>query len=253
MTANHEPVRTVHRSNGAAVFVAPRPARTNVAAKKADQDRKARIAQMQREAKAAERRRTLLIVGVAVVAVVAIAAAVTFSIVTDDSRVPGGELKSLGVAASAASCDPITDDPTTGSGTHVGPGTDKPDVTSVKYSTVPPTSGEHFVTPEYPNRQFYTADDRPKMETLVHNLEHGYSILWYDDTATESQVSDLKAISREANKQADAQDKFIVSAWDTAYGAFPDGQALRHLALVRGRQGQHQADRPPPALRRGLR
>src|SRR6476661_2895735 len=160
---------------------------------------------MQREAKAAERRRTLLIVGVAVVAVVAIAAAVTFSIVTDDSRVPGGELKSLGVAASAASCDPITDDPTTGSGTHVGPGTDKPDVTSVKYSTVPPTSGEHFVTPEYPNREFYTADDRPKMETLVHNLEHGYTILWYDDTVSEKQVSDLKAVSREANDQPEAE------------------------------------------------
>jgi hypothetical protein len=199
-----------------------------VAAKKADLDRKARIAQMQREAKAAERRRTMIIVGVAVVVVALIAGAVTFSVLTDDSRVPGGELKALGVAASAAGCDPVTNDEAKGGGEHVGPGTDKADVTKVQYSTVPPTSGQHFVSPEYPARQFYTADDRPRMETLVHNLEHGYTILWYDDTADTKQISELKAISREANGTKAAQDKFIVSAWDTAYGTFPSG---KHFAL----------------------
>ncbi|GAB3598932.1 hypothetical protein GCM10027446_30230 [Angustibacter peucedani] len=199
-----------------------------MAAKKADQDRKAKIAEMQRQAKAAERRRSLAIVGVAVAVVVVIAGAVTFAIVKDDSRVPGGSLASLGVPAAQASCDAITDDKAVGSGEHVGPQTNKPDVTKVDYSTVPPTSGQHFVTPEYPNRQFYTADDRPRMETLVHNLEHGYTVLWYDDTATSAQVADLKAITREANGSTDAQSKFIVSAWDTAYGTFPAG---KHFAM----------------------
>ncbi len=199
-----------------------------MAAKKADHDRKAKIAEMQRQAKAAERRRTLVIVGAAVAVVAVMAAAVTYAIVRDDSRVPSGALASLGVPAAQAACDPVTDDPATGGGEHVGPGTSKPDVSVVKYSTVPPTSGQHFVSPEYPNRQFYTADDRPKMENLVHNLEHGYTVLWYDDTATTAQIADLKAIGREANQSSAARDKFIVSAWDPAYGDFPAG---KHFAL----------------------
>ena len=197
-------------------------------AKKVDQDRKAKIAEMQRQAKAAERRRSLMIVGIAAAVVVIIAAAVTFAIVKDDSRVPGGSLQSLGVSAKAAGCDPVTNDSAAGGGEHVGPGTDKPDVKAVKYSTVPPTSGQHFVSPVYPARQLYTAADRPVMENLVHNLEHGYTILWYDDSATAKQISDLKAISREANKSTAAQNKFIASSWDTAYGTFPAG---KHFAL----------------------
>jgi hypothetical protein len=47
---------------------------------------------MQRQAKAAERRRTLTVVGAAVAVVVIIASAVTFAIVRDDSRVPSGAL-----------------------------------------------------------------------------------------------------------------------------------------------------------------
>jgi hypothetical protein len=187
---------------------------------------------MQRQAKAAERRRTLMIVGTAVVVVALIAGAVGFAILRDPSRVPSGALGSLGVAASAASCDPITTDKAAGGGNHVGPGTNQPNVTKVKYSTVPPTSGQHFASPVFPNNKFYTAKDRPAMETLVHNLEHGYTILWYDASASAEQVATLKAVSDKANATDAARDKFIVSAWDPAYGAFPTGKhfALSHWA-----------------------
>jgi hypothetical protein len=191
-----------------------------LATKNADKARRAKIAEMQRQAKAAERRRTMTIIGTAVVIVALIAGAVTYAILADDSRVPGGELTTLGVAASAASCDPITTDKTVGSGEHVS-GT-------VKYATVPPSSGAHDPAPEFPARQFYTAKDRPRMEKLVHNLEHGYTILWYDSTATEKQLAALRAISDRANDTRAASNKFIVSAWDEAYGTFPDG---KHFAL----------------------
>jgi hypothetical protein len=191
-----------------------------VATKKPDKDRKAKIAEMQRQAKAAERRRTLTIVGAAGVVVAIMGGAVAYAIISDESRVPDGPLTSLGVAASAASCDPITDDPTTGSGQHVD-GT-------VKYATVPPTSGEHNPAPEFPNRGFYTADDRPQMEKLVHNLEHGYTVLWYDDTANETQLATLRGIAEKARDSDQARDKFIVSAWDTAYGTLPEG---KHFAM----------------------
>ena len=74
-----------------------------MATKSADKDRKAKIAAMQRQAKAAERRRTLTIIGAAGVVVALMAGAVTYAIVTDENRVPGGDLASLGVAATAAS------------------------------------------------------------------------------------------------------------------------------------------------------
>jgi Protein of unknown function (DUF3105) len=203
-----------------------------VAKKSADRDRRAKIAEMQRQAKAAERRRTLLIVGTAIAVVVVIAGAVGFAILRDPNRRPSGALNTLGVSASAAACSPVTNDKASGGAVHVGPGTQQPGVTRVKYSTVPPTSGEHFATPEYPNRQFYTVSDRPKMETLVHNLEHGYTILWYDASATAQQKATLKSVAEKANATSQARDKFIVSAWDPTYGAFPAGKhfALSHWA-----------------------
>ncbi len=197
-------------------------------AKTVDKDRKAKIAEMQRQAKAADRRRTLTIVGAALVVVALMGGAVTYAIVSDDNRVPGGDLGALGVSAAAASCDPVTSDPATGGGTHVGPGTDTPNETTVKYSTVPPTSGPHYAQWEFPNRGFYTAADRPKMETLVHNLEHGYTVLWYDGSTSAKQLATLKAIGKQANASPEASEKFIVSAWDTAYGTFPAG---KHFAL----------------------
>ena len=47
---------------------------------------------------------------------------------------------------------------------------------------MPPSYGPHWATPVLGSRPFYTAKDRPEMEQLVHNLEHGYTIVWYDST-----------------------------------------------------------------------
>ena len=201
-----------------------------MAAKKADKDRRAKVAEMQRQARAAERRRTTLIVGSAVGVVALIAGAVTFVIVRDPSRVPGGSLTSLGVPATKAGCDPVTTDKAA-AGEHVGPGTSKATVSKVDYSTVPPTTGQHFASPVTPNSSsFYTADDRPKVESLLHNMEHGFTVLWYADSATTAQIANLKAVAREANASKAAKNAFIVTAWDTAYGAFPAGKrfALSH-------------------------
>ena len=64
--------------------------------------------------------------------------------------------------------------------------------------------------------KFYDADDRPELEALVHNLEHGYTILWYDETIADDagQVSEIKAIA----KKFDLDDtnfrlKFIAAPW----------------------------------------
>ena len=74
------------------------------------------------------------------------------------------------------------------------------------------------------------------MERLVHNLEHGYTVLWYDEKAGEAKKAQLEELAKVANKIDSALDKFIVSAWDPAYGELPAGKkfALSHWSAKPG-------------------
>jgi Protein of unknown function (DUF3105) len=190
--------------------------------------RRARIEELRREQRRAERRKTMLLVGIATVVGLGIIAAAAVPIISDAINDPAKKpVSSFGVAAAAASCDAPTNDPTTGGGEHVGPGTQKPDQTTVKYATVPPSSGPHYAVPASGQRKFYGENDRPRMEELVHNLEHGYTVLWYDDTVKGDERTALEDLSKRIPR--DPQNaKFVVSAWDPAYGAFPAG---KHIAL----------------------
>ncbi len=104
----------------------------------------------------------------------------------------------------------------------------------MKYSTVPPTSGPHFAQPVIADRKLYTPADKPPMENLVHNLEHGYTVLWYDQAAGAAKMDVLRKITDAANKLDASKDKFIVSPWDPAYGALPAGKkfALSHWSAT---------------------
>lgn len=195
-------------------------------------DRKARLEQIRKEQQAVERRRTLLVIGAAGVLVLVLVAAV---VVVIRNQLASSDITKVGALASAAACEPITTDKVTGS-THVGPGTESPNVTKVDYATVPPTSGNHFVSPEVPARAFYTADDRPAVETLVHNQEHGYTILWYDPSIPAAEVDQLKTISTLGRKSDNAGDKFIVAPLDVSRGKLPAGKtvALVHWSAKEG-------------------
>jgi Protein of unknown function (DUF3105) len=192
-------------------------------AKTAEKDRKARVEEMRKAQAAAERRRTILVVGAASLVVILLAGIVT-KVVRDAQAEK--DPASLGVTLAAGACDPVTNDKPNGTQVHVGPQTDKPDVTKVKYTTVPPAFGEHFVSPAYPASAFYTAADRPKMETLVHNLEHGYTVVWYTADTPKAQVDELKKIADRVRTMPETSGKFIVSAWDDAYGTFPAGKTI---------------------------
>lgn len=191
-------------------------------------ERKARIDALRKEQQRAERRKTLLIVGIAGIVGLGFVAAAAIPIVTNAIDDPAKQaVASFGVPAADASCDDPVTDPAVGGGEHVGPGTQTPDQTTVKYATVPPSSGAHYAIPATFSRKFYTEDDRPRVEELVHNLEHGYTVLWYDDTIEGAELEALRDLSKRVPR--DPQNaKFIVSAWDPAYGEFPDG---KHVAL----------------------
>jgi hypothetical protein len=208
--------------------------------KQVSQDRKARIAEMQQKEKARENRVRLQIIAGCSALLLVLAAVITYAVLDGRNKQPDRAIEAIGVAAAAASCDPVTTDKAGGNGNHVGPGTSSPKTLKVKYDTVPPSNGPHFAQPAVSNsRNFYTASDRPQMEILVHNLEHGYTVLWYDVKAGDAKKAELEELAKVANKTEWALGKFIVSAWDPSYGELPAGKkfALSHWSATLGADG----------------
>jgi len=209
--------------------------------KQVSHDRKARIAELQRQQKARENRLRMQIIAGCVALLVVLTGAIAFAVKDATSKQPDNAIEAIGVTEAAASCDPVTNDKAGGNGKHVGPGTATPKTLKVKYDTIPPSNGPHFPEPATPNKSFfYTAADRPPMEDLVHNLEHGYTILWYDVAAGDAKKAQLEELARVTNKLDSAKDKFIVSAWDPTYGELPAGKkfALSHWSATMGVDGK---------------
>lgn len=201
--------------------------------KQKDRDRRAQVEEMRRAQEAHERRKSMLFITLAAVVGLGLVAAAALPAYLKSHNDPAKKgLGAFGVSASAAGCGDVLTDATEGSADH------KPDGTVVKYAQVPPSSGSHWAAPAFPAREFYTARDRPEMEQLVHNLEHGYTIFWYDDTIKGAALGDLKDIAVSARSQAAVgpTGKFIVSAWDDAYGTFPKGKhvAMSHWGAKKG-------------------
>nr|WP_231134248.1 DUF3105 domain-containing protein [Motilibacter deserti] len=193
---------------------------------------------MRREQRSAERRKTLLFVGIAGVVAIALVGVATFGFLRERANDPASKaFSTFGASAAAASCDEIISEEATGSAVHIGPGTDQPDKTTVEYATAPPTSGEHLANWDITGRNFYTTEDVPPVEQLVHNLEHGYNILWYDDTVGSDQRDVLEGLATRAAAMDEAAGKIKVVPWDASRGAFPDG---KHVAFSHWGGGDKQ-------------
>jgi hypothetical protein len=204
-----------------------------------DSDRRARVEQMRRQQQSAERRRTMLVLGAAVLVIVVLVGLVAFAILDfrrDNPAQGATSLADVGVEAAAASCNDVVSEPAEGVNAHVGPGTSAEDHSRVEYATAPPSFGEHYASPQYPAAEFYTAADRPAMEALVHNLEHGYTIVWYAEELPAAQQDELRRISELARGMDETAGKFVVTAWDASYGEFPDGKpvAISHWGAENG-------------------
>jgi hypothetical protein len=199
-----------------------------------DRDRRAVLEQMRRDQRRAERRRTVLVLSACVLVGAVIIGAAAFSLLRQD-RLAGGSLASIGASERAAGCRPILKRPATGNQEH------KPIGTRIHYPDSPPADGPHYPTPAPFGRTFYTADDRPQLEYLVHNLEHGYTLLWYDPSVADDKdsLAEVRAIASkfEGNKLTD---KFIAVPWTAADGKpFPQGT---HLALTHWSTGGDPTD-----------
>ena len=182
------------------------------------------IEQMQREQVRADRRRTRMIVAAGLIVALAIIAYPAIRLV-QDSRARNTPLAELGVTAAQASCDKTIEDKTAGNLDH------KPDGTPLSYAVSPPSSGPHYATPAAFGRKFYTPQDRPTLGNLVHNLEHGYTILWYSASIPQDKRDLAERIAKTFTSPGQAG-KFIAAPYKDTDGGppWPSGKsfALTH-------------------------
>jgi hypothetical protein len=82
------------------------------------------------------------------------------------------------------------------------------------YSSNPPTSGHHY--PVWLNADFYDSNTYQYPQGhLVHNLEHGYIIFWYNcKILSDAQCSELKAQIKNVMKAVE-NFKVIAYPWDS--------------------------------------
>ena len=158
--------------------------------KKLQEKQRKRLAEQARRAqqRQAARRSNLVTAGIAAVVVVAVVALVLSG--RDD---PGQQITvPAGVAASAAGCTEIEQFPEQGR-EHIDLGAEH-----APYNSTPPTSGPHYGTPA--DAGFYPNPLPP--EQLVHNLEHGQIVIWYDPSAPESTLDGIQALVEGGNREA---------------------------------------------------
>lgn len=193
-------------------------------------DRRAVLGELRKQQKAKDRRRSLLVLGVCVL-VGAVTIGVAVFAVLREREESSRALEELGAAQSAAGCqDPVTKS-AEGAGDHLPPGT------PIDYPDAPPAFGAHYDVPQPMTRKFYTTDDRPEIGTLVHNLEHGFTILWYDETIADDdeQLAAVRDIAEKYPASQGLEDKFLAVPWTSDDGeGFPDGA---HLALTHWSNG----------------
>ena len=110
---------------------------------------------------------------------------------------------------------PVTTDTGGGQGEHVGPGTPKPDETTVKYDTVPPSHGAHFAAPAVSEPQVLhrrgppaARDPRAQPRARLHDpLVRRHKAKGKSSCSATSPTRPTSSPSR--------SDKFLVVEWDS--------------------------------------
>jgi hypothetical protein len=190
-----------------------------VAVKTTGSSRRDKLASFEVARKKEQRNRTIRLLVICVV-LAALLLAYPVYLFVDDYRARNADLATIGVDVAAAACDAPTEAPASGNQDHVADGT------RVTYTEFPPASGQHYQAPAPFTKRYYTMADRPPVETLVHNLEHGYTVLWYRENAPREVIRDAERAAKTfGGDDYNPADKFIAAPWsDTDGGAFPEGK-----------------------------
>lgn len=106
-------------------------------------------------------------------------------ILPDGGEVPEQEVTDLEEAVSAASCELESFKGNENSRSHVNSLDEQ-----VEYSSNPPSIGPHFNPPAEDGAY----EDPPDVKELVHNLEHGRVIVWFQQGLPAEQRANLQAL-----------------------------------------------------------
>lgn len=200
-------------------------------AKTEKSDRQARIDAIRKKERGSAKRRSYAIVGVcSLIALILLGIAVV-PIVRENLELSAfDDLELAEIGAAADMCQEPTSDPADGTQDHVEEGT------PIDYAGAPPAFGTHYFGAEGMERKFYTAADRPAVGTLVHNMEHGYTILWYDEAAAadDEMMREIRGIVDKFPGTTNLRNKFKAAPWTAEDGEpFPEGQriALTHWSV----------------------
>jgi hypothetical protein len=195
-----------------------------------NRERREVVEQLRRQAQAAERRRTLTIFAICAVVAAAIIAVAGISIYNqnkEEDALAKTDLAKLGASAAAAGCSTVQEEDGTGANEH----TTEP----VVYATTPPSFGKHNPSADTSGTHFYTAEDRPPVEVLVHNLEHGWTIVWYDDTVAGDNYA-MDVLRATADKfdghGSDPRYNMIIAPWTSDDGEGTPIPDDKHIAFT---------------------
>ncbi len=218
-------------------------------AKPAKTERQKVIDDIRKREKGADKRRGFLIVGVCVAVAVLIVGAAVYRPVKDAWDMRSYNDKALSeIGGPASVCGKITTEKANGNQEHV------PEGQNVTYDHAPPAFGSHWnsaTAPATMSRKVWTGD-RPDLEVLVHNLEHGFTIVWYDETIADDSaaMTELKAVGKKFPGITNYRYKFYAAPWtsddEEESGKFPDGQ---HIAITHWSAGG--AGETDPKLQEG--
>lgn len=190
-------------------------------------DRRAAVDKIRRDAQRADQRQGRIIITVAVMIALLIVGGVAAPILINKWQMRSlTKLDISDIGAAASVCGERILKPAEGEQNHV------PEGTPVTYTDAPPAFGQHEQVWDEITRKLYTEKDRPNVEKLVHNLEHGYTVVWYDETvaADEEQMDQLRAIADKFKGEDDYRDKVKIVPWTEEDGkAFPKG---KHVAIT---------------------
>jgi hypothetical protein len=193
-----------------------------VAKKTPETNRRKIIEEQRKKARATERRKTVLTIVIStLVGAALIGGSVYFSVQSKDKG-PNTALRNIGAQSADAGClepkaEDVPKDATDDAVKHTAKNGDR-----VEYTSHPPTSGRHNPTPlPVGAKKFYSRGDNPPPERAVHNLEHGYVVVWYDMKVSDADIELLK------NAADAAEGKFVIVPWQRE--DFPDD---KHIVLT---------------------
>lgn len=169
---------------------------------KPNDDRRRKIDEIKRKQRSSARRGNIIAIAAALAVGGLLIGLAVFEASKKD-RAQSRALDSIGGTPDAAGCTEVREeDPKSGNASHVQGTLTYPN---------PPSNGPHNPTwvTNVPRDRFWARGEGDQPEKIVHSLEHGYVVVWYDPDLPADQIELLKQVGAAENSR-----KFLIAPWE---------------------------------------